>query len=98
MDCDVGRASGLAGRGTRRIAIDAIGIVIGFAPFGTVPLGVRGVFNLRILDFAMIFETKFLAKLHRAGRAIFNATSAGDAFGFLHVSDIGAARQVRGIE
>ena len=98
MDRDVGWASGLAGRGARRIAIDAIGIVIGFAPFGTVPLGVRGVFNLRILDFAMIFEAKLLTKLHRAGRTIFNALSAGDAFGFLHVGDIGAAGEVRGIE
>ena len=98
MDCDVGRASGLARGGARRIAIDAIGIVIGFAPFGTVPLGVRGILNFGILDFTTIFETKLLAKLHRAGRAIFNALSAGDAFGFLHVGDIGAAGQVRGIE
>ena len=98
MDRDVSRASGLARGGAARIAIDAIGIVIGFAPFGTVPLGVRGVFNLRILDFATIFETKFLAKLHRARRAIFDALSAGDAFGFLHVGDISAAGQVRGIE
>ena len=92
------RASGLARGGARRIAIDAIGIVIGFAPFGTVPLGVRGILNLWILDFATIFEAKLLAKLRRAGRAIFNALSAGDAFGFLHVSDIGAAGEVRGIE
>ena len=98
MNRDVSGACGLARGGARRIAIDAIGIVIGFAPFGTIPLGVRGVFNLRILDFATIFEAKFLAKLHGTGRAIFNAPSAGDAFGFLHVSDIGAAGQVRGIE
>ena len=98
MDRDVSRASGLARGGARRIAIDAIGIVIGFAPFGTIPLGVRGVFHLRILDFTTIFEAKLLAKLHRAGRAIFNALSAGDALGFLHVSDVGAAGQVRGIE
>ena len=98
LNRDVSGASGLARSGAARIAIDAIGIVIGFAPFGTVPLGVRGVFNLRILDFATIFEAKFLAKLHGTGRAIFNAPSAGDAFGFLHVSDIGAAGQVRGIE
>ena len=98
MNRDVSRASGLAGSGAARIAIDAIGIVIGFAPFGTIPLGVRGVLNLGILDFAMIFEAKLLAKLHRAGRAIFNALSAGDAFGFLHMGDIGAAGQVRGIE
>ena len=98
MDRDVSRASGLARGGARRIAIDAIGIVIGFAPFRTIPFGVRGVFNLRVLDFAMIFETKFLAKLHRAGRTIFNALSAGDAFGFLYVGDIGTAGEVRGIE
>ena len=98
MDRDVSRASGLARGGAARIAIDAIGIVIGFAPFGTIPLGVRGVFNLRVLNFATIFEAKLLTKLHGTGRAIFNALSAGDAFGFLHVGDIGAAGQVRGIE
>ena len=98
MNRDVSGAGGLARRGAARIAIDAIGIVIGFAPFRTIPLGVRGVLNLGILDFATIFEAKLLAKLHRAGRAIFDATSAGDAFGFLHMGDIGAARQVRGIE
>ena len=98
MDRDVGRASGLARSGAARIAIDAIGIVIGFAPFGTIPLGVRGVLNLRILDFAMIFETQLLAKLHRAGRAIFNALSAGDALGFLYMGHVVAAGEVRGIE
>ena len=94
----MGRASGLARSGARRIAIDAIGIVIGFAPFGTVPFGVRGILNLWILDFATIFETKLLAKLHRAGGAIFNALSAGDALGFFYMGHVGAAGEVRGIE
>ena len=98
MDRDVGRAGGLARGGAARIAIDAIGIVIGFAPFGTVPLGARGILNLRILDFTTIFEAKLLAKLHRAGRAIFNALSAGDALGFFYMGHVGAAGEVRGIE
>ena len=91
-------ASGLARSGTTRIAINAVGIVIGFTPFGTIPFGIRRVFDFRILDFAMIFEAKFLTELHRAGRAIFHASSASDAFSFLYMGHISATRQVRGIE
>ena len=98
LDADMGGAGGFARRGAGRIAVDAVGVVIAFAPLLAAPFVVEGILHARIDDFAAVFLAKLLPEADGAGGAIFHAAAAGDAVLRIDFGDVGGTGEVRGVE
>lgn len=90
LNCDVSRASNLARRSTRFIAVDAVVVAVVFIPLVRTPAEIVGKLVLWILDFALL-GAKFLSEFDCACGAIFDAFAASHAFVLLHSCHEGAS-------
>ena len=95
----VRRAGRLAGRRTRVVGLDAVGVTVARAPLLGPPLHLVGKLLLGIAGHGVRAPVaELLAELHRTGRAHLHAAAAGHAALGVGVRHVGRARQVGRVE
>ena len=100
LNGNVRGAGRLAGRGAGLVRLDTVIVAVVGRPLGVVPLGGIGQLLARILGHlsAGLFAAELLAELGGAGRAHFNAATAGHTLVLLDLGNIGRARKIGRVE
>ena len=97
LDSDVSRAGSLARGSTGRVAVDTVAVAIVLVPFVFAPFHCIREFLTRI-GLRTLFGAEFLTEFHGSCRAIFNTSSAGNAFFRLHLGNVCTSGHIRRIE